>query len=141
VTVTGRPWRGGIREGQRCRCEDIEVIPSKDERVARRHRFDDPGARPLHAPPAEAGGDSEDIHHHLEAVLQGVLEGMWSRIQDEGILEKCVGVPLMWWAVVRRAAVVGAAMTGRLSPGLEGPVVGGAPLPRGGAGGGVLEAP
>jgi hypothetical protein len=66
---------------------------------------------------------------------------MWSRIQDEGILEQCVGIPLPWWAVVRRAIVAGAAMTGRLPPGQEGPVGGGKPPPEGGAGGGALEAP
>jgi hypothetical protein len=37
----------------------------------------------------------------LEAVLQGVPEGMWSRIQDEGILEQCVGVLPPWQVVVR----------------------------------------
>jgi hypothetical protein len=33
---------------------------------------------------AGVGGEFEDIHRHLEAVLQGVPEGMWSCIQDEG---------------------------------------------------------
>jgi hypothetical protein len=47
----------------------------------------------------------------------------------------------MWQVMVRRAAVVGAAMIGRLPPGPEGPVVGGGPLPEGGVGGGALEAP
>jgi hypothetical protein len=32
-------------------------------------------------------------------------------------------------------------MTGRLPPGPEGPIVGGAPPPEGGVGGGALEAP
>jgi hypothetical protein len=54
--------------------------------------------------------DFEDIHHYLEAVLQDVPEGMWSRIQDEGILEQCVGISPPWWAMVRWAAVVSAAM-------------------------------
>jgi hypothetical protein len=80
----------------------------------------------------------EDIRRRLEAVLQGVPEGMWLRIQDEGIMEQCVGVTLTWWAMVQRAGV---AMTGRLPPGPEGPVVGGGPPPEGGAGGGALEAP
>jgi hypothetical protein len=66
---------------------------------------------------------------------------MWSRIQDEGVLEQCVGVSLTWQTVVRRAAVAGAAMTRRLPPGPEGSIVGGAPSPKGGAGGGALEAP
>jgi hypothetical protein len=124
-----RPPRGEPRAGERRRWEDVGVRPVDDERVARRHHFDDPGAGPSHAPPAEAGGEFEDIRHRLEAVLQGVPEGMWSWIQDEGILEQCVGVPLVWWTMVRRAAVAGAAMTGRLPPGPEGPIVGGAPPP------------
>jgi hypothetical protein len=66
---------------------------------------------------------------------------MWSCIQDEGVLEQCVGVPLMWQTMVWRAIVAGAAMTGWLPPGSEGPIVGGAPLPEGGPGGGALEAP
>jgi hypothetical protein len=68
-------------------------------------------------------------------------EGMWSCIQDEGILDQCVGVSLTWRIVVRRAAVAGVAMTRRLPLGPEGPVVGGAPPPEGGVGGGALEAP
>ena len=59
----------------------------EDERAGRRHCFDDPVAGPSHAPLMEVGGEFEDIHRRLEAVLQGVLEGMWSRIQDEGVLE------------------------------------------------------
>jgi hypothetical protein len=66
---------------------------------------------------------------------------MWSRIQDESILEKCVGVPLMWWTMVQQATVAGAAMTGRLPPGPEGPIAGGEPPPEGGPGGGALEEP
>jgi hypothetical protein len=100
-----------------------------------------------------AGVYFEDIHRCLEAVLQDVPEGMWSRIQDEGILKQCVGIPSPWRAVVRREIVVGAAMTGRLSLGQEGPVGegppppeggasgGGPPLPEGGVGSGALEAP
>jgi hypothetical protein len=68
-------------------------------------------------------------------------EGMWSRIQDEGILEQCVGIPPPWRDVVRWEAVAGATMIRRLPLGQEGPVGGGQPLPEGGAGGGVLEAP
>jgi hypothetical protein len=66
---------------------------------------------------------------------------MWSHIQDEGILEQCVGVSLMWLTVVQRVAVAGVAMTGRLRPGPEGPIVGGESLPEGGARGGALGAP
>jgi hypothetical protein len=45
------------------------VRPADDERAARRHRFDDPGVAPSHAPPMEVGGDFEDIHHYLEMML------------------------------------------------------------------------
>jgi hypothetical protein len=62
--------------------------------------FDDPGVEPSHAPLASVGVDFEDILRHLEAVLQGVPKGMWLCIQDEGILEQCVGVPPPWWAMV-----------------------------------------
>jgi hypothetical protein len=68
-------------------------------------------------------------------------EGMCSCIQDEGILDQCVGIPSPWWAVVRWVVVAGAVMTRRLSSGQEGLVGGGKPLPEGGAGSGALEAP
>jgi hypothetical protein len=66
----------------------------------RRCRFDDPGAGPSHVPPAVAGVDFENIHRRLEVVLQDVIEGMWSRIQDEDILEQCVGIPPPWQVVL-----------------------------------------
>jgi hypothetical protein len=44
------------------------------------HRFDDLVAGPSHAPPVAAKVDFEDIHRHLETVLQDAPEGMWSRI-------------------------------------------------------------
>jgi hypothetical protein len=97
--------------------------------VARRHHFDDPSVGPSHAP------------HRLEVVLQGVPEGMWSHIQDEGILEQCVAVSLTWQTMVQQEVVAGVAMIGWLPLGPEGPIVGGAPPPEGGAGGGALEAP
>jgi hypothetical protein len=133
-------WRGP-RVGERHRREDIAVRPADPERAARRRRFDDPSVGPSHAPPTDAEVDFDDIRRRLEAVLQGVPEGMWSRIQDEGILEQCVGIPPPWRAVVRWAAVVGAVMTERLPPGQEGPIVGGGPPHEGGVGGGSLEAP
>jgi hypothetical protein len=34
--------------------EDVMARPADPERAARRHRFDDPGAGPSHAPPADA---------------------------------------------------------------------------------------
>jgi hypothetical protein len=123
-----------LPQGERCRCEDVAARPTDLERVARICRFDDPGAGPSHAPPTATGVDFEDICRRLEVVLQDVLEGMWSRIQDEGILEQCVGVPPPWWAVVRRAAVAGAVMTRRLPSRQEGPVGGGPPPPKGWAG-------
>jgi hypothetical protein len=99
-----------------------------------------------------AGVDFDDIRHRLETVLQDVPEGMWIRIQDEGFLEQCIGVPPPWRAIVRRAAVLAAMTSGRLPPGQEGPMGGpppppGAggggppPPPEGGAGGGAIEAP
>jgi hypothetical protein len=100
------PW------GERHRHEDSMVRPADSERAARRCRFDDPGAGPSHTPPTAVGVYFEDIRRHLEAVLQNVSEGMWSRIQDEGILEQCVRVPPPWQAIVQRVAVAGAAMTG-----------------------------
>jgi hypothetical protein len=109
--------------------------------VARRCRFDDPSVGPSYAPLVEAGGDFEDIHHHLEVVLHGLPQGMWSHIQDEGVLEQCVGVSLMWQTMVRRAVVEGVVMIGQLPLGSEGSIVGGAPPPKGGAGGGALEVP
>jgi hypothetical protein len=36
----------------------------------------------------------------MEVVLQGVPEGMWSRILDEGVLEKCVGVLVAWQTMI-----------------------------------------
>jgi hypothetical protein len=68
-------------------------------------------------------------------------EGMWSCIQDEGILEQCVGILPPWWAMVCRAVVAGAAMIRQLPPGQDGPVVGGVPPLEGGASSGALEAP
>jgi len=95
-----RPLRGGPRVGERCQHEDANVRPANPERVSRRCRLDNPSVGPSHAPPVDAEADFEDIRRHLEAVLQGVLEGMWSRIQDEGILEQCVGIPPPWRVVV-----------------------------------------
>jgi hypothetical protein len=46
----------------------------------RRRQFDDPGARPSHAPPAAVRADFEDISCRLEIVLQDVPKGIWSLI-------------------------------------------------------------
>jgi hypothetical protein len=97
------------------------------------------------------GVDFGDIRRHLDTVLQDVLEGMWTCIQDESFLEQCVRLLPPWRAIVRRAAVLAAMTSGRLPSGQEGPVGGppppGAgsggppPPPEGGAGGGAIEAP
>jgi hypothetical protein len=113
--ASARQEQERLPRGERRRCEDIVVRPAEPERATRRCWFDDPGVGPSPAPPVTAGVDFEDIRRHLEAVLQDVPEDMWSRIQDEGILEQCVGVMPPWRAVVRRAAVVGVVMTRRLS--------------------------
>jgi hypothetical protein len=71
-----RPLWGEPRVGERRRCEDVEARLAGKERVARRCRFNDPSVGPSHAPPAEARKYFEDIRRRLEAVLQGVPEGM-----------------------------------------------------------------
>ena len=67
-------------QGERHRRENVIEQPAEPERAARRRRFDDPGAGPSHTPPTVAGVEFDDIHRHLEMVLQDVPEGMWSRI-------------------------------------------------------------
>jgi hypothetical protein len=64
-----RPPRGELRAGERRRREDVGARPGDDDRVAQRHRYDDPGAGPSHAPPAKAGGEFDDFHRRLEVVL------------------------------------------------------------------------
>jgi hypothetical protein len=56
-------------------------------------------------------------------------------IQDERVLEQCVGSPAKWWTLIRREVVVGAMMTGRLSPEPGGPTTGRAPPANRGIGG------
>jgi hypothetical protein len=126
--------------------------PAEPERAARRHRFNDPGAGPSHAPLAVARVDFDDIRHCLETVLQDMPEGMWIHIQDEGFLEQCIGLPPPWRGIVRRVAVLAAMISGHLPSGQEGPAgvpppppgAGGGgtpPPPEGGAAGGAIEAP
>ena len=81
--------------------DEAAGAPVEPERLARRHRFDDPGAGPSHAPPTAAGVDFDDIRRRLETVLQDVPEGMWIHIQDEGFLEQCIGLPPPWRGIVR----------------------------------------
>jgi hypothetical protein len=44
-----------LPHGERRRRDEAAGRPAEPERAARRHRFDDPGAGPSHAPPAAAG--------------------------------------------------------------------------------------
>jgi hypothetical protein len=66
---------------------------------------------------------------------------MWAHIQDEEVLEQCVGLPIEWQTLIHRAAVTGATMTAQLPPGPGGPPTGGAPLANKGTAGGALGAP
>jgi hypothetical protein len=79
-------------------------------------------------------------------------EGMWTCIQDEEFLEQCIGLPPPWRSIMRRAVVLAARTSGRLSLGQGGPAnvpppppgAGGGgppPPPEGGVDGGALEAP
>jgi hypothetical protein len=58
-----------LPRGERHRCEDAVVRPTEPERAARRHRFDDPGAGPSHAPLETVGVNFEDICRRLEVML------------------------------------------------------------------------
>jgi hypothetical protein len=136
-----RPPQGEPRAGERRRRDEVGVGPANDERAGRRRRYDDPGAVPSHTPLAGVNEEFEDFHRRLEAVLQGVPEGMWIHIQDEVFLEQCVGLIAESRTLIHRVAVEGATMTGRLPPGPEGPLASGAPPPERGPGGGALEAP
>jgi hypothetical protein len=147
VQREGRPPHGERRPR-----DEAAGRPVGAERPVQRRRFDDPGAGPSHALPAVAGGEIEDLHHRFEAVLRDVPEGMWTRIQDEGFLEQCIGLPAPWRGLVRRAAVAAAMTSGCLPLGQEGPAGAPPPLPgaggegpppppEGGPAGGALEAP
>jgi hypothetical protein len=63
---------------------------------------------------------------------------MWAHIQDEEVLEECVGVPVEWWTPIRRVAVAGETMTSQFPPRLGGPSASGAPPTNTGHGGGSL---
>jgi hypothetical protein len=115
------------------------VRPADEARADRRCIFDDPGAGPSHAPQVEVDRDLEDFRRQLEVVLQGVPEGMWSHIQDERVLEQCVGGPTELQTLIHREVVAGETMTGRLPPRPGGPPAGG--VPPAGPGGGALGAP
>jgi hypothetical protein len=132
----GEPW-----VGERWWWDEVGARFSDDERVGKRRQYDDPSVGPSHALPTGASEEFEDFCRQLEVVLQGVPEGKWTQIQDEGVLEKCVGLPTELWTLIRRAAIAGAVMIGRLPPGLEGPLASGAPPPERGPDGGAIEAP
>ena len=140
-----RPARGARRP------RDAAAGVAGPERPAQRRRSDDPGVGPSHAPPAVAGVD-EDIVRRFETVLRDVPERLWIQIQNEDVLEQCVGLPPPWRSLLRRTAVLAAMTSGRLPPGQGGladdppplPGVGRGgppPPPEGGAAGGALEAP
>jgi hypothetical protein len=61
---------------------------------------------------------------------------MWAHIQDEKVLEQCVGVPAEWWTLIHREAVVGEMMTSMLPPEPVGLPAGGVLLCDRGPGGG-----
>jgi hypothetical protein len=107
--------------------------PAGPKRPAQRHRFDDPGAGPSHAPPA-AAGDDDDLVHRFEMVFRDMPEGMWTRIQDEEFLEQCIGLPPPWRSIMRRATVLATMTSGHLPSGQGGPAD--VPPPPPGAGGG-----
>jgi hypothetical protein len=95
----------------------MRLLEQQDLRdQTQRRRWDDPGAGPSHAPPAAAGAD-EDVVRRFETVLRDVPERLWIQIQDEDVLEQCVGFLQPWRSLLRRAAVLPAMMSGRLPPG------------------------
>jgi hypothetical protein len=96
VQLEGRPPRG-----ERRKWDEAAGRPADPARPARRHRFDDPGAGPSHAPPAAAGGELDDILRRFETVFRDVPEGMWIHIQDEEFLEQCIGLPPPWRSIMR----------------------------------------
>jgi hypothetical protein len=139
------------RVGRRPR-DEAAGGPAGPERPAQRRHFDDPGAGPSHAPLVAARVDDDDLVRRFETVFRDVPEDMWTRIQDEEFLEQCIGLPPPWRSIMRRAAVLAAMTSGRLTPGQGGPAdvpppppgAGGGgppPPPEGGAAGGALEAP
>jgi hypothetical protein len=64
-----RPPRGDLRVGKRCRRDEAGARLADVDRPGRRHRYDDPGVGPSHAPPTEASRVLEDFCCQLEAVL------------------------------------------------------------------------
>jgi len=75
-----RPPRGEPKERERRQSDEVFERLDDDERAGRRHRYDDPGAGPSHAAPTRGDREFKDFRRRLEAVLQGVPEGMWTRI-------------------------------------------------------------
>jgi hypothetical protein len=70
-----------------------------------------------------------------------VPEGMWTQVQDEGVLEQCVCIPSNLWTLIHREAIAGEDMIGLIPPKPGGSPASGAPPPYRGPGGGALETP
>jgi hypothetical protein len=87
-----RPPRGEPRVGERCRRDEVGVRPAMMRELV--------GGvdmmtlvQGLHMLLRQRLVEClEDFRRRLEVVLQGVPEGMWTQIQDEGVLEQCVGL-------------------------------------------------
>jgi hypothetical protein len=134
------PW-GEPREGERRQRDKVGLRPSNDMRAGRDAYLTTLVQGHHRRYMGDVGRDLEDFCHRLEVVLYDVPEGMGSHIQDERVLEKCVGGPAELRTLISREAVVGVVMTTRLPPRPGGPPVGGAPPVDRGPGGGALEAP
>jgi hypothetical protein len=47
--------------GERCQRDEAGARPVDEARASQRHRFDDPGVGPLHAPQVEVDGELDDF--------------------------------------------------------------------------------
>jgi len=63
-TAVGRAIGGRAKPERRC-----WTRPTNEVGANSRHRFDDPGAGPSHAPQGDVGRDLEDFRRQLEVVL------------------------------------------------------------------------
>jgi hypothetical protein len=75
---------------------------------------------PTREPQGDAGVMLEDLRRCFKWVLHGVL-GMWAHIQDEEVLEQCVGLPVEWRTLICQVALTGAVMTCRMPSRPRGP--------------------
>jgi hypothetical protein len=111
-----------------------------EARVGQRHQWDDIGAGLSREPQGDVVEVLEDLHFWFVWVLEGVSKGVWAHIQDDGVLDQCVGVPTEWRALICRAVVAGASLTGQLPPGAGVIPIGGVPpTDRGPRGGSLVE--